>query len=168
MPSTEGAMPESESPRTRGRGQPAVSLTRFLVLVPAVGMMLGAITLTLVGAIEVYRTIMAAFGGQSEAKDYVIAFVEIADVFLLAVVLFIIAIGLYELFIGEVPGLPDWLVFESLDDLKSQLIGVVVVVLAVFFLGRALHGDDALNLLYLGAGIAAVTAALSLFLRAKH
>ena len=45
---------------------------------------------------------------------------------------------------------------------------MVVVVLAVFFLGRALHGDDALNLLYLGGGIAAVTAALSLFLRAKH
>lgn len=36
-----------------------------------------------------------------------IAFVEIADVFLLAVVLFIIAIGLYELFIGEIPGYPS-------------------------------------------------------------
>ena len=72
------------------------------------------------------------------------------------------------MFIGELPGLPDWLVFDSLDDLKSQLIGVVVVVLGVFFLGRALHGDDALNLLYLGGGIAAVTASLSLFLRAKH
>ena len=120
------------------------------------------------GAIEVFNTIVTAFGGHAEAKDYVIAFVEIADVFLLAVVLFIIAIGLYELFIDEIPGLPEWLVFNSLDDLKSQLIGVVVVVLGVFFLGRALHGDDALNLLYLGGGIAAVTAALSLFLRSKH
>lgn len=43
-----------------------------------------------------------------------------------------------------------------------------MVVLGVFFLGRALHGDNALNLLYLGGGIAAVTAALSLFLRSKH
>lgn len=154
--------------RPSRKGGGPVSLTRFIVLVPALGMMIGALTLTVVGAVEVYSTIAGAFTGQTEAKDYVIAFVEIADVFLLAVVLFIISIGLYELFIDEVPGLPKWLVFNSLDDLKSQLIGVVVVVLAVFFLGRALHGDDALNLLYLGGGIAAVTAALSLFLRAKH
>lgn len=161
-------MPETQSPSKPDRGRRSVSLTRFIVLVPALGMLLGAVTLTIVGAIEVYQTILSAFDGHSEAKDFVIAFVEIADVFLLAVVLFIIAIGLYELFIDEIPGLPEWLVFDSLDDLKSQLIGVVVVVLGVFFLGRALHGDNALNLLYLGGGIAAVTAALSLFLRAKH
>ncbi len=160
-------MTESRSPR-KGRGRHSVSLTRFIVLVPALGMLLGAVTLTIVGAIEVYQTVVSAFDGHAEAKDFVIAFVEIADVFLLAVLLFIIAIGLYELFIDEIPGLPEWLVFDSLDDLKSQLIGVVVVVLGVFFLGRALHGDNALNLLYLGGGIAAVTAALSLFLRAKH
>ncbi|MFT3969613.1 MAG: YqhA family protein [Micropruina sp.] len=150
-------------PRRKG-----FSLTRFVVLVPALGMLLGAVTLTVVGAIEVYQTILSAFGEHAETQSFVIAFVEIADVFLLAVVLFIIAIGLYELFIGEIPGLPDWLVFHSLDDLKGQLIGVVVVVLGVFFLGRALHGESPLNLLYLGGGIAAVTAALSLFLRAKH
>lgn len=160
-------MPEISPSRPARRAGP-VALTRFIVLIPALGMLLGAVTLTVIGAIEVGQTIVSAFGGDSDAKEFVIAFVEIADVFLLAVVLFIIAIGLYELFIHEIPGLPAWLVFHSLDDLKSQLIGVVVVVLGVFFLGRALHGDDALNLLYLGGGIAAVTAALSLFLRAKH
>ena len=162
-------MPETDqSTRPARRRAGSISLTRFLVLIPALGMLLGAVTLTVVGAIEVGQTILSAFSGHAEAKDYVIAFVEIADVFLLAVVLFIIAIGLYELFIDEIPGLPEWLVFDSLDDLKSQLIGVVAVVLGVFFLGRALHGDTALNLLYLGGGIAAVTAALSLFLRSKH
>lgn len=158
----------TEQPNRPTRRIGSIALTRFLVLVPALGMMLGALTLTIVGAIEVGQTIVSAFGAHADAKEFVIAFVEIADVFLLAVVLFIIAIGLYELFIDEIPGLPEWLVFNSLDDLKSQLIGVVVVVLGVFFLGRALHGDDALNLLYLGGGIAAVTGALSLFLRAKH
>lgn len=132
-------MPETnQSTRPSRRRAGAISLTRFLVLIPALGMLLGAVTLTIVGAIEVGETILSAFDGHAEAKDFVIAFVEIADVFLLAVVLFIIAIGLYELFIDEIPGLPAWLVFDSLDDLKSQLIGVVVVVLGVFFLGRAL------------------------------
>ncbi|MFT4296595.1 MAG: YqhA family protein [Micropruina sp.] len=161
MPDT----PQSTRPKRQREG---FSLTRFVVLVPALGMLLGAVTLTVVGAIEVYQTIASAFDAHAETQAFVIAFVEIADVFLLAVVLFIIAIGLYELFIGDLPGLPEWLVFHSLDDLKSQLIGVVVVVLGVFFLGRALHGESPINLLYLGGGIAAVTGALSLFLRAKH
>ena len=161
-------MTDDESPSSRELGRRTVALTRFVVLVPALGMMVGAITLTVVVSVQVFNTLIGAFDGQSAPKDYVIAFVEIADVFLLSVVLFIIAIGLYELFIGQIPGLPEWLVFDSLNTLKNQLIGVVVVVLGVVFLGRALHGDDALTLLYLGGGIAAVTAALSLFLRSKH
>jgi uncharacterized membrane protein YqhA len=144
------------------------ALTRFIVLVPAVGMLVGAVTLTVIGAIEVGHTLLRAYAGTTESKEFVIAFVEIADVFLLAVVLYMIAIGLYELFIDDLPGLPEWLVFRSLDDLKKQLIGVVVVVLGVFFLGRTLHGDSAMDLLYLGGGVALVTGSLSLFLRAKH
>lgn len=100
-------MTDRESRRTRERGPESVSLTRFIVLVPALGMMLGAITLTVVGAIEVYQTIVGAFAGTSDAQEFVIAFVEIADVFLLAVVLFIIAIGLYELFIGRSRACPN-------------------------------------------------------------
>lgn len=163
-------MPETDqsTPPTPRRRRGSISLIRFLVLIPALGMMLSAVTLIMVGAVLVVDAVLGATRGQAGAKDFVLASVEIADMFLLAVVLLIIGIGLYELFIGEVRGLPGWLVFNSLDDLKSQLIGVVVVVLAVFYLGRALHGDDALNMLYLGGGIAAVTAALSLFLRSKH
>lgn len=160
---TETDLPPSPDRRKRV----GVSVSRFLILVPALGMLLGAVTLTVLGAVEVGRTIGSALQGHSDTKEFVVAFVEVADVFLLAVVLYIIAIGLYELFIGEIPGLPEWLTFHSLDDLKKQLIGVVVVVLAVFFLGRTLHGDNALNLLYLGGGIALVTASLSLFLRSK-
>ena len=62
--------------------------------------------------------------------------------------------------------LADRLVYWAAVVLLLMLLAVVV--LGVFFLGRALHGETPLNLLYLGGGIAAVTAALSLFLRAKH
>lgn len=144
--------------------------TRFMVVIPAAGLLLGAATLVVVGALWSGTTILeaASHGLHADHKELVVNFVEIADMFLLAIVLYIIALGLYELFIGEIPGLPKWLVFKSLDDLKKQLIGVVVVVLAVFFLGRALHGGDPLDLLYMGGGSALVIGALSLFLRAKH
>ncbi len=43
-------MAESSPQKSRKRDGGSVSLTRFIVLVPAIGMMLGAITLTVVGA----------------------------------------------------------------------------------------------------------------------
>lgn len=144
--------------------------TRFMVIIPSVGLLLGSATLVVSGAIWSLTTIWETIGAglHADHKELVVNFVEIADMFLLAIVLYIIALGLYELFIGPIPGLPKWLVFKSLDDLKKQLVGVVVVVLAVFFLGRALHGEAPLDLLYMGGGSALVIASLALFLRAKH
>lgn len=37
--------------------------------------------------------------------------------------------------------LPDWLEIHTLDDLKDKLIGVIVVVLAVLFLGQIVAWD---------------------------
>lgn len=174
-PDTQSDQPEGQdlapsSPARRRATESIGRWTRFMVVVPSIGLLLGAATLVVIGAIWSGTTIFEAVsaGLHADHKELVVNFVEIADMFLLAIVLYIIALGLYELFIGEIPGLPKWLVFKSLDDLKKQLIGVVVVVLAVFYLGRALHGEAPLDLLFMGGGTALVIAALSLFLRAKH
>ena len=82
---------------------------------------------------------------------------------MLAVVLYIMAVGLYELFIDDNLDLPAWLVIHNLEDLKEKLVGVVIVVLAVFFLGRVIESQEPLEVLYLGVGISAVIAALSYF-----
>ncbi len=60
---------------------------------------------------------------------------------MLAVVLYIMAVGLYELFIDDNLDLPAWLVIHNLEDLKEKLVGVVIVVLAVFFLGRVIESE---------------------------
>jgi len=78
-------------------------------------------------------------------------------------------LGLYELFIDDTIPLPAWLQIHSLDDLKSKLVGVVAVVLAVSFLGAVIKGMEPLSLMYEGVGIAAVVAAMGYFLgRAGH
>jgi len=94
-----------------------------------------------------------------------VAFIEVVDVFLLATVLYIIAVGLYELFIGELQ-LPSWLVIKNLDDLKGQLISVVVAVLAVLFLGTIV-GSKNESPLVLGLAISPMIVALTLFLSYK-
>ncbi len=55
-------------------------------------------------------------------------------------VLLVIGYGLYELFIDTEIELPDWLQVRDLDDLKSKLIGVVVAIIAVVFVGALVAG----------------------------
>lgn len=138
--------------------------TRYVIMIPVAGLFLGAVTLVVMAGVEVYKTIMLALSGELEKKVAVLDFIELADVFLLATVLYIMALGLFELFIDDRLPLPHWLEIHTLDDLKEKLVGVVVVVLAVSFLGKVIEADSARALLELGIGIAAVIAALSYFL----
>jgi uncharacterized membrane protein YqhA len=90
--------------------------------------------------------------------------IEITDVILLGTVLYIVALGLYQLFIDRHLPLPHWLKVSDLTDLKRDLIGVVVVLLGVSFLGEVVNWEGESNVLPLGAAVAFVIAALGLIL----
>src|SRR5512136_329803 len=62
-------------------------------------------------------------------KELLATFIEIIDVFLVATVFYILALGLYELFIAKAP-LPGWLRICNLDDLKSDVLGMMIIGLA--------------------------------------
>jgi uncharacterized membrane protein YqhA len=87
--------------------------------------------------------------------------VEHVHTFLVGTVLYITAVGLFQLFIHEIP-FPRWLKIDSTEELETNLIGVTVVVLAVNFMGAIFVGQHE-NLLQYGAGIALPIAALGLF-----
>lgn len=82
-----------------------------------------------------------------------------ADTALLATVLYVIALGLYSLFVDDTIPMPLWLRIRTLGDLKELLASVVIVVIAVVFLGFALTWDGSRDLLILGLSCAAVSAA---------
>lgn len=137
--------------------------TRFLILAPILGLAVSAIVMTGVAVVDVFKLTTAALIEHVAISKLVVGFIEVADVFLLAVVLYIMSLGLYELFIDDNLPLPAWLVIHTLDDLKEKLVGVVIVVLAVFFLGRVIESNEPIDVLYLGGGISLVIAALSYF-----
>jgi uncharacterized membrane protein YqhA len=137
--------------------------SRYLVIAPIVGLFVAAIVLTAVAVVDVVKITMEVVTGHLRLEQTVVGFIEVADIFLLAVVLYIMSLGLYELFIDSHLPLPEWLIVRSLEDLKEKLLGVVVVVLAIFFLGRVIEAENAIDLLYLGVGIAAVIASLAYF-----
>jgi uncharacterized membrane protein YqhA len=96
--------------------------------------------------------------------------VEVVDGFLLATVLLIFALGLYELFISDIDeavgsrASSRILIVNSLDDLKSRLAKVILMILIVKLFEKALQLPikEALDLLYLGGAIALVGLALYL------
>jgi uncharacterized membrane protein YqhA len=90
---------------------------------------------------------------------------ELLDLFLIATILYIVALGLYSLFIdGKLP-LPGALKVSSLQDLKRMLAEGVLVVLLVLFLGRAAEWERGIDILYFGIAVGLVIAAVALLLR---
>jgi uncharacterized membrane protein YqhA len=112
--------------------------------------------------------LIAALGGVEHGEvdtDVTLVIVEVVEfvhTFLVGTVLYITAVGLYQLFIQEIK-FPAWLKIDSTEELETNLIGVTVVVLAVNFMSVAFIGGTE-NLLPYGAGIALPIAALGLFI----
>lgn len=148
-----------------------LSTTRFVILLAVFGALIAAVTVLVYGFIEVLQlvwlTIEAGTVSRSGAKTLALELIEVVDLFLLGTVFFIIGVGLYELFIDANVRLPNWLTIRTLDDLKNKLIGVVIVVLGVLFLGQVVSWDGERDLLGYGASIALVIAALTYFLGLK-
>ena len=98
--------------------------------------------------------------------------VSSVDVFLFALVLIIFGVGVYELFVTQVDPVeqnldsrPSWLRISSVDDLKSSLGKVILMVLIVSFFKHVLEFDnwkDPQALLYLSIGIILIAASLYL------
>jgi uncharacterized membrane protein YqhA len=148
-----------------------IASARYLILIAVVATLIAATALLVFGAVETIVVIADVavkldFSSKT-AKALLVSFIEIVDVFLLATVLYIIAIGLYELFINDGIVVPAWLEINTLDDLKDKLIAVVIVVLGVAFLGQFVSWDGQSNLLVSGGGAAMVIAALTYFLSQK-
>ncbi|HSQ70545.1 MAG TPA: YqhA family protein [Steroidobacteraceae bacterium] len=142
---------------------------RYIVIVAVAGSLLASLALIVYGGIEavvlVVDAIRAATVSAKGAKMLALSFIEVVDLFLLWTVFLIIALGLYELFISSDLKLPGWLVIRTLDDLKNKLVGVVIVVLAVLFLGNVVTWDGERDLLGFGTAVALVIAALTWFLK---
>ncbi|MGV6840317.1 MAG: YqhA family protein [Planktomarina sp.] len=148
-----------------------VGASRYFIILAVIGALLASVTVILYGFIEagqlIWHTVEYGEVSRKGAKALALEFIEIIDLFLLGTVFFVVGIGLYELFIDSNIPVPAWLAIKTLDDLKNKLIGVVIVVLGVLFLGQVMAWDGQKDLLGYGAAIALVIAALAFFLGKK-
>jgi uncharacterized membrane protein YqhA len=140
---------------------------RYLALIAVVGSLLASVTAFVAGFVKTINIIgkLLASAFNDEAAN--ISFIELMDTFLIATALLIFALGMYELFIGDL-NLPEWLVIRDFNGLKVKLSGVIVLVLAVTFLKHLVDWEEPEKTLLLGTATALVAGVLILFNRSEN
>jgi uncharacterized membrane protein YqhA len=144
--------------------------SRYLMLIAVFGSFAASVTLLIYGALETVITIAHTATvpvSRENSKQLILSCIEVVDLFLLATVFYITALGLYELFIDDRIKVPIWLEIHTIDDLKTKLTSVIVVVLSVLFLSEVVRWNGGTNILPLGGGIASVIAAQTYFLSSQ-
>lgn len=148
-----------------------IAASRYLILLAVICTSVAATTLLIYGTALTVQTvgniISQGVVSTGESKNLVLAFIELVKLFLMSSLFYIIAGNLYELFIDRLP-LPEWLVIHDLDTLEDKLVGVIVLTLAVLFLGDVSAWDGERDLLGYGVAMALVIGALTYFLTLKH
>ncbi len=154
-----------------------------LVIMPAVVVSLvlaiGIVYITTVDAVRVLGKMLqyADSPSRESTRVYLLTgIVKAVDGYLLAGIVLIFGLGLYELFIGKIALIENsevaarLLLIRTLDDLKDRLAKVVVLVLVIEFFQQALGITYATpqGLLYLAVSIALVGASLYLVGRMGH
>ena len=153
--------------------------TRLLVVIAVLSSLLASLLLFLAGVYEillpVYKLIKT---GNVEVfqKKILASAIASLDLFLIATFLIIFALGLYELFISKIdPAERDErssriLMIRSLEDLKTRLGKIIIMVLSVFFFKQALsfNFSESMDFLFFGAGLVGIAVALYLSHKETH
>ena len=145
-----------------------LALSRYIVLIAIASILLASVALLIYQATVVLTVLIDVIQQGAilpkSAKPLATGVIEMMDVFLIAIIAYIMCLGLHSLFIDETFPLPRWLKIDDLEDLKNHLVSVIIVVLAVLFLREAVERAAELDLLMLGIALSIVMAALTFFL----
>ena len=160
--------------------------SRFVILSAVIGSLLAGFAIFYMATVDVvdlfgHALHYADSGMTAEARKVlhdstVSHIVEVVDGYLLATVMLIFSLGLYELFISDIDqahgskASSKILVISNLDDLKSRLAKVILMILIVTLFEEALNMKmtTPLDLVYLGASIALIALALYLTHASEH
>ena len=153
--------------------------TRWMVILAVLFSLFAALGLFIVASVEIYHPVAQMFEHgfhltSHQHETLVGAIVSAIDLYLIATVLIIFSLGLYELFISKIDEAENdehskILAIHSLDDLKEKLAKVVLMVLIVTFFKYAIHikYETPLEILYLAVGVFMLALALY-FSHKKH
>jgi len=143
-----------------------IGRSRIIVSVAVVAVLLSAFSIFLLGAWlslqNMWQAWTGVFAGTVESTDLTIRFLEIVTLMLKAVFFYLIGVGLYSLFISPL-NVTVALGVETLNDLETKVISVVIVIMGVHFLEPFIRWTDPMVTLQHAASLALVVGALVFF-----
>ena len=139
-----------------------IEKSKYLVLIAVASSPLASAIAFVLGLVKTLSVIMNLLTSYGKTPFVAIELIELMDIFLIATVLFIFALGMYELFIDSV-NLPEWLIIRNLHDLKVKLSSVIILVMSITFLKHLVEWVDPQGTFYFGLAIAVVTVSLIAF-----
>lgn len=148
--------------------------SRYLTIFAVIGSICSAIALFVRGSLAVVQGLTMFFeslssSGEGDYEILLATFVSSVDIYLFAMVLIIFGVGIYELFINKIDPVerkaearPSWLQVSSIEDLKSSLGKVILMVLIVSFFKNSLDVEvnSTKDLLLLAVGVVLIAASL--------
>jgi len=164
--------------RTFERGLWQSRLLVLLAVIASAALALGTFYMAtvdvvlLLGNLLPYASPSLEQSARSALRESTVAgIIKAVDGYLIAVILLVVALGLYELFINKIEPseraarmMPRLVQVESLDDLKDRIAKLILLVLIIEFFQYALKLEYAspLDLVYLAVGILFIGGALYL------
>jgi uncharacterized membrane protein YqhA len=145
--------------------------SRYVIVIAVLGTFVASLALlvyeTIVIAAAIVATAREGAVSSKAAKTLAVGLIEAVDVYLIAIALYIISLGLYSLFVDDTLPLPRWLEVHDLEGLKANLVSIVIAVLSVLFLREAVAWEVERDFLQFGAALALMVGALTFFLSRK-
>ncbi len=140
----------------------ALASTRYVAVVGVIALLAASLVAYGWGVVKTVKAvglILSSLGGDAAIT---VALIDVVDSFLVATAMLIFGLGLYELFVSELD-LPAWIRFHNLHDLKVNLGGVLVLVMAVKFVEKLAEWKDARETLFFALAIAVISVILIAF-----
>jgi uncharacterized membrane protein YqhA len=141
----------------------------LVVIVPVITLFISAILFGLYGTYLAVETGIKffAYPEYREVTTLVVKFFAVIDVFLLAMVLYIFSLGLYELFVDKL-NVPEALSITSVDELKAKLASVVILFVAIAYVKVLVEWKDPVDTLLFAAATGILIAVLIQYYKAKE
>jgi uncharacterized membrane protein YqhA len=138
--------------------------SRYLVFVAVLAVMVTAFSLFLIGAIQamdaLYEAWSRVLGGKFAPQGISMSLnLNVVSTMLEAVVFYLVGVGLYSLFISPL-NVAVALGIESLTDLESKVLSVIIVIMGATFLQHFVLWTNAIETLEFGASLAMVVLSL--------
>ncbi len=136
--------------------------SKYIVVIGVLCLLVASVGTFVWGGIKTFSFLAALIATRGSNSDLIGPLIELVDIFLVATVLLITSLGLYELFISKLK-LPEWLIIDDLTKLKTKLTDVIILILTINFLKFYLKSENMLDTLLKAAATAIVIAVLIAF-----